>query len=45
MGHPEDFAVEPFQRMVINAIHWTLNKPVPKPWKGKMNIQVAYRGM
>jgi type 1 glutamine amidotransferase len=45
MGHPEDFAVEPFQHMVINAIHWTLSKPVPKTWKGKMNIQVPYRGM
>jgi type 1 glutamine amidotransferase len=45
MGHPEDFSVEPFQRLVINAIHWTLNKPVPTKWKGKMAINVPYRGM
>ena len=45
MGHPEDFKVEAFQRLVINAIHWTLNKPVPNTWKGKMAINVPYRGM
>ena len=45
MGHPEDFSVPAFQRLVINAIHWTLNKPVPEDWKGKMAIQVPYRGM
>ena len=43
MGHPEDFEVEAFQRLMINAIHWTLDKPVPKRWKGKMNIKVPYR--
>jgi hypothetical protein len=45
MGHPEDFHVESFQRLVINAIHWTLNKPVPDKWKGKLDINVPYRGM
>jgi type 1 glutamine amidotransferase len=45
LGHPEDFSVEPFQRLVINAIHWSLNKPVPEKWKGKMAINVPYRGM
>jgi type 1 glutamine amidotransferase len=45
LGHPEDFSVEPFQRLVINAIHWSLNKPVPDKWKGKMAINVPYRGM
>jgi type 1 glutamine amidotransferase len=45
MGHPEDFQVESFQRLVINAIHWTLNKPVPSSWKGKLAINVPYRGM
>jgi type 1 glutamine amidotransferase len=45
MGHPEDFSVEPFQRLVINGIHWALNKPVPDKWKGKMAINVPYRGM
>jgi type 1 glutamine amidotransferase len=45
MGHPEDFGVEAFQRLVVNAIHWTLSKPVPKHWKGKIDIHVLYRGM
>ncbi len=45
MGHPEDFQVEAFQRLVINAIHWELGKPVPKKWKGKIDINVPYRGM
>lgn len=44
MGHPEDFSVEPFQRLIVNGIHWALNKPVPK-WKGKIDINVPYRGM
>jgi type 1 glutamine amidotransferase len=26
MGHPEDFAVENFRRLVINAVHWALGK-------------------
>jgi type 1 glutamine amidotransferase len=43
LGHPEDFDVEPFQRLVINAIHWAAGKPVPKKWAGKMEINVPYR--
>ncbi|MGC3946500.1 MAG: ThuA domain-containing protein [Chryseolinea sp.] len=43
MGHPADFSVEPFQHLLINAVHWTLNKPVPDKWKGKININVPYR--
>lgn len=43
LGHPADFSVEPFQRLVINAVHWTLGKPVPKKWKGKIAINVPYR--
>ncbi|CAG5069542.1 hypothetical protein DYBT9623_02278 [Dyadobacter sp. CECT 9623] len=42
LGHPDDFKLEPFQRLIINAIHWELGKPIPK-WKGKMNIDVTYR--
>ncbi len=42
LGHPEDFNVESFQRLVINAIHWELGKPVPKKWKGKIDINVPY---
>jgi type 1 glutamine amidotransferase len=45
MGHPEDFQVEAFQRLVINGIHWALGQPVPKQWKGKLAINVPYRGM
>ena len=42
MGHPTDFSVEPFQRLVINAVHWSLNLGVPK-WSGKLDINVPYR--
>lgn len=42
LGHPEDFQVEAFQRLVINAIHWELGKPIPKKWKGKIAINVPY---
>lgn len=41
MGHPEDFQVESFQRLVFNGICWTLNKPAPD-WKGKLDIHVPY---
>ncbi|CAN1572329.1 ThuA-like domain containing protein [Spirosomataceae bacterium] len=45
LGHPEDFSVEAFQRLLINAIHWELGQKVPKKWKGKIDINVPYRGM
>ena len=45
MGHPEDFSVEPFQRVVINAIHWELGLKVPSKWKGRLDINVPYRGI
>jgi type 1 glutamine amidotransferase len=45
LGHPEDFQVESFQHLIINAIHWELGKKVPKNWKGKIDINVPYRGM
>ncbi|HEV7350926.1 ThuA domain-containing protein [Telluribacter sp.] len=45
LGHPEDFKEEGMQRMTVNAIHWLLDKPVPKKWKGKVDIQVPYRGI
>lgn len=45
LGHPEDFQQEAMQRLCINAVHWTLDKPVPKEWKGKFEIDVPYRGM
>jgi type 1 glutamine amidotransferase len=45
LGHPEDFQVESFQHLIINAIHWELGKKVPKNWKGKIDINVPYRGI
>jgi type 1 glutamine amidotransferase len=45
MGHPEDFSVESFQRLVVNAIHWELGLKVPQKWAGKLDINVPYRGM
>lgn len=43
LGHPLDFNDPSFQRLVINAIHWTVGKPVPKTWAGKMAMNVPYR--
>lgn len=45
LGHPEDFGIESFQRLVINAIHWASGKPVPKRWAGKIEIVIPYRGI
>ncbi len=45
LGHPEDFQNESFQRLNINAIHWLLGKKIPKKWKGKIDINVPYRGI
>jgi type 1 glutamine amidotransferase len=42
LGHPEEFSVEPFQRLVINGIHWALDLPVPD-WAGPIEIAVPYR--
>ena len=33
LGHIEDFKVEGFHRLLINAIHWALDRPVPDPAK------------
>lgn len=30
MGHPEDFQVEFFRRLLINGIHWALSRSVPR---------------
>lgn len=45
MGHPEDFQQESVQRIFVNAVHWTLGKPVPENWAGKIDINVPYRGI
>jgi len=43
LGHPQDFKEEGLQRLVINAVHWTLSLPVPKKWAGKIDMDVPYR--
>lgn len=43
LGHPYDFKEEGLQRLVVNAVHWTLDQPVPKQWAGKIDIDVPYR--
>jgi type 1 glutamine amidotransferase len=45
LGHPQDFAAEPFQRLVLSAIHWALGRPVPGRWKGRLPWDVAYEGI
>jgi len=30
LGHPDDFKMPAFRRLLINAIFWALDKPVPK---------------
>lgn len=45
LGHPGDFQLGDFQRLLINAIHWELDKKVPTKWKGKIEIEVPYRGI
>jgi hypothetical protein len=42
MGHPEDFSVEAFQRLVFNAVHWALDDDAPDAWAGRMPIDVPY---
>lgn len=43
LGHPEDFSVPSFQRLMVNAVHWSLGKPVPETWHGKIDINIPYR--
>ena len=45
LGHPEDFQVAAFQRLVINAIHWALGRPIPERWAGKIEVAVPYHGI
>ncbi len=30
LGHPKDFDDEAFRHLLVNAIHWALNKPAPQ---------------
>lgn len=45
LGHPEDFAAEPLERVVVNAIHWCLGLAAPAPWRGPFEMAAPYRGM
>jgi type 1 glutamine amidotransferase len=45
MGHPEDFQVPAFQRLVVNAVHWAAGLNAPDQWPGNLDINVPYRGM
>ncbi len=45
LGHPEDFAVEPFQRFLFQGVQWCLNPKRKPAWKGPAEIRVPYRGM
>jgi len=31
LGHPDDFKNAQFRKMLINAVFWAMDKPVPKP--------------
>jgi type 1 glutamine amidotransferase len=42
LGHPEEFSLEPVQRLVVNGIHWALGLPAPE-WAGALDIDVPYR--
>lgn len=43
LGHPSDFDVPSFQRLLINAVQWSLNRPAPYKWKGTIAMNVPYR--
>lgn len=30
LGHPDDFAIPQFRRLLLNAVYWTLDRPIPK---------------
>jgi type 1 glutamine amidotransferase len=45
LGHPGDFALEPFQRLLTNSIHWALGLKLNYKWPGPMKIEVPYRGI
>ncbi len=29
LGHPDDFQIAAFRRVLVNAVHWALDRPVP----------------
>jgi hypothetical protein len=45
LGHPDDFKLAALQRLVVNAMHWALQLPVPKTWAGAFAVNVKYHGI
>ena len=45
LGHPDDFKVEAFQRLMINGVHWAAGKRPPQKWAGPVKIDVKYHGI
>lgn len=45
LGHPEDFGVVAVQRLVVNAVHWCLDLPLPDPWRGEFEMAAEYQGV
>lgn len=45
LGHPGDFGIESFQRLLTNAVFWAVGQKGPSKWAGPMKIEVPYRGM
>jgi type 1 glutamine amidotransferase len=41
LGHPEDFYDPSFQRLLVNAVQWCLDRPTDD-WKGPFKIGVPY---
>ncbi|MEY3283738.1 MAG: hypothetical protein RIR86_1751 [Acidobacteriota bacterium] len=44
LGHPADFDLESFQRLVVNGIHWALGSQGTAKWRGPFPMNVQYHG-
>lgn len=44
LGHPADFDIESFQRLVVNGIHWALGRRGAAKWRGPFPMNVRYHG-
>ena len=41
LGHPDDFEAPPFCRLLINAIHWSLNLKLPEKFSKPASVKEA----
>ena len=41
LGHPDDFNVQPFREMLVNAVRWTLGQEIPRDMAIAGSEQVA----